>query len=108
IASRVPDVRLLLDHVLQNEANLDPDRIGIVGHSFGGWTALAAPDVEPRIKAVVALAPGGSSNPRPGILPAKLSFAYGRQVPILLLVADADVCLPLDGMHDIFERAPEP
>ncbi len=48
IASRVPDVRFLLDHLLDgrswdSEAELDPARIGILGHSFGGWTALAAP-----------------------------------------------------------------
>src|SRR5712691_2433007 len=47
IANRVPDVRFLLDHLLNDtawdsEAKLDPTRIGIVGHSFGGWTALAA------------------------------------------------------------------
>ena len=42
-----PIVFSLLDHLLNgaawdSEANLDPTRIGIVGHSFGGWTALAA------------------------------------------------------------------
>jgi predicted dienelactone hydrolase len=51
IASRVPDIRFLLDHLL-NEAveNIDSTRVGMVGHSFGGWTALAAPDVESRIR----------------------------------------------------------
>ena len=111
IASRVPDVRFLLDHLLNgaawdSEANLDPTRIGIVGHSFGGWTALAAPDVESRIQAVVALAPGGSSQPKPGILKAKLPFGWGRDVPTLYLVAENDVSLPLAGMYEIFERTP--
>jgi predicted dienelactone hydrolase len=105
IASRVPDIRFLLDYLL-TEAQLTPAPVGIVGHSFGGWTALAAPDVVHQIRAVVALAPGGSSNPRPGILPAKLAFKWGRDVPTLMLVADNDVCLPLDGMHEIFERIP--
>src|SRR5262249_12852560 len=78
MARRVPDVCFLLGRVLcggqwQSEAQIDPDRIGIAGHSFGGWTALATPEVERRIQAVVALAPGGSSNPRPGILPGKLT-----------------------------------
>jgi hypothetical protein len=54
----------------------------------------------------VALAPGGSSNPRPGILPAKLAFKWGRDVPTLVLVADSDVCLPIEGMYEIFERIP--
>jgi len=100
IASRVPDLRFLLDQM----ASSDP--IGIVGHSLGGWTVLATPDVEPRIRAVVALAPAGASNPRPGILRAKLPFHWGRDVPTLFLVAENDVCLPLDGMFEVFERTP--
>lgn len=111
IASRVPDIRFLLDQLLgggawNSEALLDPDRIGIVGHSFGGWTALAATEAERRIKSVVALAPGGSSNPKPGILPARLTFDWGRDVPALFLVAENDASLPLDGMYEIFERTP--
>src|SRR2546422_9462431 len=49
IANRVPDISFLLDHLLSSaardsEAKLDRTQIGIVGHSFGGWTALAATD----------------------------------------------------------------
>ncbi len=111
IASRVPDARFLLTRLLDDpgcgpELQVDRARIGIAGHSFGGWTALALPDVEPRIGAVVALAPGGASNPRPGVLPLTLAFAWGRDVPTLYLVAENDVCLPLDGMYEIFERTP--
>ncbi len=111
IANRVPDVRFLLDHLLSGvawdlEAKLDPAQIGIVGHSFGAWTALAAPEVDQRIQAVVALAPGGTSNPRPGILPVKLTFKWGRDIPALYLVAENDVPLPLAGMYELFERAP--
>ena len=108
ISNRVPDVRFLLDQVLSREAGLsvDPDRIGIVGHSFGGWTALALPEVDERIKAVVALAPGGASNPKPGILPLTLAFDWGRDVPTLYLVAENDVSLPLAGMYELFDRTP--
>ena len=111
IAERVPDVRFLLDHLLEgpgwhSEARLDPARIGIVGHNFGGWTALAAPDVESRIHAVVALAPGGASRRKPGILPLTLAFAWGRDVPTLYLVAEDDAYLPLAGMHELYERTP--
>ena len=69
LAGRVPDVRLLLDRILNEgprDVEVDAAKIGIVGHSLGGWTALAAPEVESRIRAVVAIAPGGASNPRPG------------------------------------------
>jgi predicted dienelactone hydrolase len=105
IASRVPDISFLLEYVL-TQAEFKTAPVGILGHSFGGWTALASPDVVHQIGAVAALAPAGSSNPRPGILPAKLAFKWGRDVPTLLLVADNDVCLPIDGMYEIFERIP--
>lgn len=111
IGSRVPDVCFLLDELLGRsawrfEARVDVDRIAIAGHSFGGWTALAAPESEPRIRAVVALAPGGSSHPRPGIIPSKLTFAWGRDVPTLYLVAENDICVPLDGERELFARTP--
>jgi dienelactone hydrolase len=111
IANRVPDIRFLLNHVLSSpawdsETKLDLNRIGIVGHSLGGWTALAVPDVEQGIRAVVALAPGGSSQPKPGILPGKLAFSWGRDVPTLYLVAENDTMTPLDGMCELFERTP--
>ena len=106
IANRVPDVRFLLDHMLSGAADVhaDPDRVGIVGHSFGGWTALAAPESEHRIRAVVALAPAGSDAPKPGIIPAKLTFLWGRDVPTLYLVAENDVPLPLECMYELFRR----
>src|SRR5262249_54783846 len=76
------------------------------GHSAGGWTALATPDYELRIRAVVALAPAGASNPRPGILPMKLSFDWKRDVPTLLLAAENDAALQLPGMYEIHQRIP--
>ena len=111
IASRVSDVPFLLDALLDGSAwdskvRLDFGRIAIAGHSFGGWTALAAPESEPRIRAVAALAPGGSSNPKPGIIPSRLTFAWGRDVPTLYLVAENDICVPLAGERELFERTP--
>ncbi len=109
IDARVPDVRFLIDWMLtrwDDAARLDPDRIGIAGHSFGGWTALAAIDVDPRIGAVAALAPGGASKRKPGILPCTLDFRWGRDVPVLFVVAADDTSLPLEGMREIFERTP--
>jgi dienelactone hydrolase len=111
IANRVPDISFLLDHLLvgaawDSEANLADSRIGIVGHSFGGWTAIAASEAERRIDAVVALAPGGSSESKPGILKLKLPFTSGRNVPKLYLVAEKDTSLPLAGMYELFGRTP--
>jgi dienelactone hydrolase len=115
IASRVPDVRVVLSALTgphrpaaTQDIGLSPELIGVAGHSFGGWTALAAPEQEPRVRAVVALAPGGSSRPLPGVLPLTLAFGWERVVPVLILAGDSDVPVPLDGVQDIFARAPEP
>ena len=110
VANRVPDIRFLLDFVLssglESDLHLEPTQIGIVGHSFGGWTALAATGEDTRIRAVVALAPGGSSRPKPGIIPATLTFAWNRDVPTLYLVAENDTMTPLAGMYELFDRTP--
>jgi dienelactone hydrolase len=111
IASRLPDLVFLLDYMLSQqlpEVRIDADRIGAVGHSFGGWTVLEAPSVEPRIRSVVALAPGGSRKRRAGIIPATAEFRWTREVSLLLVAADQDACLPIDSMYELFERAPEP
>jgi hypothetical protein len=97
----VPDVRLLLSALTGPRPigglagiGLDHELIAVTGHSFGGWTALAAPEREPRIRAVVALAPGGSSRPVPGVLPLTLAFRWERVVPLLILTGDRDVPVP--------------
>ena len=68
-ANRVPDVSFLIDEMTERSENPDDmfyqrikgDRVGVVGHSFGGMTAVgmaagwagAAP--EPRVKAIVPI-----------------------------------------------------
>ena len=87
-------------------AQIDPARVGLVGWSFGGWAVLAALEVDDRFGAVVALAPGGSSNPLPGIIPAMLTFAWKRDAPTLFLVAERDRFTPLPGMVELYDRTP--
>jgi len=109
IGSRVPDIRFLLDHLLGGTGTdiaLDATRIGLVGHSFGGWTVLATAEAEPRVRAVVAMGPGGSSRPRPGILPLTLTFAWGRDVPTMYLAAEQDTMIPLASVRELFDRTP--
>jgi dienelactone hydrolase len=112
IACRVPDVRFLLTWLLAGADSagpaIDPDRIGVAGHSFGGWTALAVAEQDHRVRAVVALAPGGASSPVPGVLPLTLSFGWPGSVPLLILTGDCDVPTPLEGVREIFGRAPAP
>jgi dienelactone hydrolase len=110
IADRVPDLRILADAVLAGatEPGLDPQRLGTIGWSFGGWAALAAPEADDRFVPVVAMAPAGSSVPLPGIIPATLTYAYRRTVRVLYLAGDADVATPLDGIVELAGRTPEP
>lgn len=95
VTSRVPDLRLLFDH-------FSADRVGAVGHSLGGWTVLAAAQADPRVASVVALAPGGSARPRPGVL--RLPLDLIRPVPTLYLTGDKDVPIPVQHVTELFRN----
>lgn len=127
------DVRVVVDELLRRNqkpgdrlfGKIDPDRGGMVGHSLGGYTALAvggalvnvtdfsvAPDKkagepykdlsDPRLKAVVALAPV--------IRPAfdATSFAQLKR-PTLVVGASGDTITPIeDHQKPVFECAGGP
>ncbi len=107
------DVSFTIDAVLSGElgGRIEPARIGMTGHSFGGWTTLAATGRDRRIRAALPLAPAGgrsSANPQANAFAGLLSLEWGRPAPVLLLAADLDSLLPLDGMKELFERIPAP
>jgi len=109
ITARPADMRFLIDHLLASEfaVLIDSERIGMTGHSFGGWTTLAVAASEPRIRAAVPLAPAGGASPLPvDPLRNSLRFDWGRDVPTLLLAAERDSLLPLAGMHELFRKIP--
>jgi len=103
---RPADVSFMLDRVLGDFADtVDPDRVGMAGHSFGGWTTLATTARDRRIRAALPLAPaGGGGVAQIAPLEAALRFEWDRDVPTLYVVADRDSLLPLDGMHDLFGK----
>lgn len=103
VADRVPDLQVLLDGVRDRLGGASP-AIGAVGHSFGGWTALNAADVDERIRSIVAITPGGSASPRPGVLDAPLYPQ--RTVPTLFIAAEYDVPIPPNDVRDVAARTP--
>jgi dienelactone hydrolase len=90
-------IRALLDEgYLSNELpSLDSKRLGLLGHSFGGWTALKIPALDSRVAAVCGLAPAsepfvGRKAFDPGELPLH------EKISSLVLAARDDVLVDLD------------
>lgn len=111
IASRVPDIRVLLDHLLTQGVGdpaitVEPAQVGIIGYSFGGWTALEASQLDLRIRAVVALAPAGISRPKPGMIPVQATFQRTGGVSTLYLAAGDDTMISLEGIKELYARTP--
>jgi len=105
IGLRPADVSFVIDHVVGLDGLVDPERIGMAGHSFGGWTTLATTARDRRIRAALPLAPAGGASPLPvNLLRESLDFRWGREVPTLYVVGDRDSLLPLPGMHELFGR----
>ena len=110
VAVRPADVTFVLDRILEGAADgltalIDAGRIGMAGHSFGGWTTLAVTARDHRIRAALPLAPaGGAVSVGAEVLRDALDFAWRRDVPTLFVVADQDNVLPLPGMHELHRR----
>jgi len=104
---RPADVSFTIDHVLGMDGLADPDRIGMAGHSFGGWTTLTTTARDRRIRAALPLAPAGGASPIPSnLLRESVDLRWSREVPTLYVVADRDSILPLAGMEELFARTP--
>lgn len=104
--NRLGDVKAVIDDMLKRnttagdpfDGSFDPEKIGISGHSFGGFTAIAAvtgftnelgtvaPD--PRIKAVELMAP--YSEPIDDATMAKLN------VPTMVMTGTMDTSTPIN------------
>lgn len=112
-ADRPADASRTLDALLSGELGLEvaDDGAGIAGHSFGGWTSLQTAGIDERIRAALPLAPaGGHARTSDSFTPVDqiadlLDLAWSRDVPTLMIVADEDSVLPIEGMHDILARS---
>jgi dienelactone hydrolase len=87
-------------HFMRTQPFVQSDRAVVIGHSAGGWGALALSQSDPReIAAIVAFAPGrgGHANDRENevcaahtLLAAASSFGKAARVPVIWLVAAND------------------
>jgi len=99
---RVSDVSRLVDAMLARSADpddffagaVDPERIGVTGHSFGAFTALGVAagvgpvPADPRVDAIAPIAPAAGSLGDEDL---------GRiEIPLLVLGGTADTITPVD------------
>ena len=83
--------------------------VAVTGHSFGGWTSLVVAGRDPRVRAVLAMAPAGGPGPLWALaLERELTFEFAPGVDTLYLAAARDTLLPLTGIEQMFLRTPDP
>lgn len=110
---RTRDASRTLDGLLSGEFEVRAREggAGISGHSFGGWTTIQTTAQDSRIAAALPLAPAGGvdtiappGDPRT-VLSELVELSWGRHVPTMMIVAEDDSVLPLEGMHDLLQKA---
>lgn len=119
--NRVADVRFVVDQMLLENATLGaqftrhvhPKHLGIMGHSFGGQTAIRALAADPRFRAALAISPrpaidlvvdrpllvmtGALDSVTPFESDARGAFAVARGPRMLVRLPDTGhcACIPL-------------
>ena len=100
---RPRDVIFALDQMLAANADpgspfagsMDPERIGMMGHSFGGFTTYGVLPLEPRFKVAVPLAPAVPGRPLVAI-------------PSLTMLGEIDSRVDNDAIRAAYDRALPP
>lgn len=80
-----------ISHVEQ-QPQVDRERIGLLGFSLGAYLALAEAAVDPRVKAVVEFFGG---------FPKEMKFFMRLLCPTLILHGDADPTVPVEEAHHL-------
>ncbi len=122
-ANRVPDVSFIIDTMLERSRDpddvfygrLDEQRVGVLGHSFGGMTAIgmaagwagAGPD--PRVAAIAPISAvidgdlqsQSRDGPHAGFSEAQLA---ALSVPVMLMGGTEDLSVPIENNAIAFEE----
>ncbi len=102
------DIRRTIDY-LETRADMDADRVGYYGYSWGGWRSSVSLAVEPRIKTGIVEIGGLARFPlRPEIDP--INFVTRVTQPVLMLNGRYDPLYPVEGiaglMYDMLPLEP--
>jgi len=106
----VDGIILSIDHlIVQNhkaegpiKGMVDENRIGAMGHSMGAMTSLKAAAQDPRIKAVVSLAPGYFNT----ITEPYLDACKSIKVPTQIIMGSFDFICPPSGARIYYDTIP--
>lgn len=115
VFDRPRDLGLCLDSVASGEFEAAAGAVdlsvgvAVTGHSFGGWTSLVMAARDPRVRAVLPMAPAGGPGPLWALaLERELTMEFAPGVETLYLVAQRDTLLPLAGIEQMYLRTPDP
>jgi dienelactone hydrolase len=114
VADRPQDMAAIIEHTasgaLSWPVELDLARgVGVTGHSFGGFTAIVVAARDPRVRALVALAPAGGDGPLAAeALRRELRLDLPDHVQALYLGLERDSLLPIEGVAELFRRTTPP
>jgi dienelactone hydrolase len=100
------DVSRCVDY-LSSRPDVDPHRIGVVGHSLGGILVNGVLPLEPRLKVGVASCGYGLFRSDEQF-PARWAAANSAYLPRLILYRNEPNALPLDFHHILALSAPRP
>jgi len=75
---------------VEQQPNVDPQRIGLVGFSLGGYLAMCGSSIDPRIKVVVEFFGG---------FPKEMRLFMRRLCPTLILHGENDTIIPVSEAY---------
>jgi carboxymethylenebutenolidase len=80
--------------LIAEQNTIDPDRVGILGFSLGGYLATCLASIDARIKAAVEFSGG---------FPREMKLFMRRLPPTLVIHGEADDVIPVSEAHHLQE-----